>query len=136
MKTIFNAILIIAMLFIGNVTMNAQNGLIRNTEEVDGLIVSETIFKMEGESLTHYMKHNYKYDENKQKIEDEAMKWNSTKETWEKDLCIRYTYTEKSITTEYYKWNKKKKDYVLVPSRYIEFVDAEVISDGDMEVPF
>ena len=49
MKTIFNAILIIAMLFIGNVTMNAQNGLIRNTEEVDGLIVSETIFKMEGE---------------------------------------------------------------------------------------
>ena len=119
MKTILNAILIIAMLFIGNVTMNAQNGLIRNTEEVDGLIVSETIFKMEGESLTHYMKHNYKYDENKQKIEDEAMKWNSTKETWEKDLCIRYTYTEKSITTEYYKWNKKKKDYIIVPEMTI-----------------
>jgi len=119
MKTIFNAILIIAMLFIGNVTMNAQNGLIRNTEEVDGLIVSETIFKMEGESLTHYMKHNYKYDESKQKIEDEAMKWNSTKETWEKDLCIRYTYTEKSITTEYYKWNKKKKDYIIVPEMTI-----------------
>ena len=119
MKTIFNAIFIIAMLFIGNVTMNAQNGLIRNTEEVDGLIVSETIFKMEGESLTHYMKHNYKYDENKQKIEDEAMKWNSTKETWEKDLCIRYTYTEKSITTEYYKWNKKKKDYIIVPEMTI-----------------
>ena len=119
MKTVFNAILIIAMLFIGNVTMNAQNGLIRNTEEVDGLIVSETIFKMEGESLTHYMKHNYKYDENKQKIEDEAMKWNSTKETWEKDLCIRYTYTEKSITTEYYKWNKKKKDYIIVPEMTI-----------------
>ena len=119
MKTIYHAILIIAMLFIGNVTMNAQNGLIRNTEEVDGLIVSETIFKMEGESLTHYMKHNYKYDESKQKIEDEAMKWNSTKETWEKDLCIRYTYTEKSITTEYYKWNKKKKDYIIVPEMTI-----------------
>ena len=119
MKTIFNAILIIALLFIGNVTMNAQNGLIRNTEEVDGLIVSETIFKMEGESLTHYMKHNYKYDENKQKIEDEGMKWNSTKETGEKDLCIRYTYTEKSITTEYYKWNKKKKDYIIVPEMTI-----------------
>ena len=115
MKTIFNAILIIAMLFIGNITMNAQNGLIRNTEEVDGLIVSETIFRMEGDALEHYMKHNYKYDANKQKIEDEAMKWNSTKEIWEKDLCIRYSYTEKSITTEYYKWNKKKKDYIIVP---------------------
>ena len=119
MKTIFNAILIIAMLFIGNITMNAQNGLIRNTEEVDGLIVSETIFKMEGEGLTNYMKHNYKYDDNKQKIEDEALKWNSIKETWEKDLCIRYTYTEKSITTEYYKWNKKKKDYIIVPEMTI-----------------
>ena len=73
MKTIFNAILIIAMLFIGNVTMNAQNGLIRNTEEVDGLIVSETIFKMEGEGLTNYKKHNYKYDDNIQKIEDAAL---------------------------------------------------------------
>lgn len=119
MKTIFNAILIIAMLFIGNVTMNAQNGLIRNTEEVDGLIVSETIFKMEGEGLTNYMKHNYKYDDNKQKIEDEALKWNGIKEAWEKDLCIRYTYTEKSITTEYYKWNKKKKDYIIVPEMTI-----------------
>ena len=119
MKTIFNAIVIIALLFIGNVTMNAQNGLIRNTEKVDGLIVSETIFRMEGDVLEHYMKHNYKYDANKQKIEDEAMKWNSTKETWEKDLCIRYTYAEKSITTEYYKWNKKKKDYIIVPEMTI-----------------
>ena len=30
---------------------------------------------------------------------------------------VRYsdTHTEKTITTEYYKWNKKKKDYILVP---------------------
>ena len=119
MKKIFKAILVIAMLFIGNVTMNAQNGLIRNTKEVDGLIVSETIFKMENDALINYMQHNYKYDENKQKIEDEALKWNASKETWEKDLCIRYTYTEKSITTEYYKWNKKKKDYIIVPEMTI-----------------
>ena len=119
MKKIFKAILVIAMLFIGNVTMNAQNGLIRNTKEVDGLIVSETIFKMENDALINYMQHNYKYDENKQKIEDEALKWNGSKETWEKDLCIRYTYTEKSITTEYYKWNKKKKDYIIVPEMTI-----------------
>ena len=47
------------------------------------------------------------------------MKWNSMKETWEKDLCIRYTYTDKSVTTEYYKWNKKKKDYIIVPEMTI-----------------
>ena len=115
MKKIFSTILMIAVLFIANLPMNAQNNLIRNTEKKDGLIVSETVFKLEESTLTNYMKHNYKYDDNKQRIEDEAMKWNGVKEEWVKDLCIRYSYTEKSITTEYYKWNKKKNDYVLVP---------------------
>ena len=114
MKKIFSTILMIAVLFIANLPMNAQNNLIRNTEKKDGLIISETVFKLEESTLTNYMKHNYKYDDNKQRIEDEAMKWNGVKEEWVKDLCIRYSYTEKSITTEYYKWNKKKNDYVLV----------------------
>ena len=115
MKKIFSTILMIAVLFIANLPMNAQNNLIRNTEEKDGLIVAETVFRLEEGTLINYMKHNYKYDDNKQRIEDEAMKWNDTKEEWVKVLCIRYSYTEKSITTEYYKWNKKKKDYILVP---------------------
>ena len=119
MKKFLGSILLMAMLIIGNLPSNAQNNLIRNTEEVDGLVVSETIYKMEGDGLTNYMKHLYKYDENKQRTEDEALKWNGVKETWEKDLCIRYTYTETSITTEYYKWNKKKKDYIIVPEMTI-----------------
>ena len=119
MKKIFSTILMIAVLFIANLPMNAQNNLIRNAEEKDGLIVTETVFRLEEGTLINYMKHNYKYDDNKQRIEDEAMKWNGVKEEWVKDLCIRYSYTEKSITTEYYKWNKKKKDYVLVPEMTI-----------------
>ena len=119
MRKIFSTILMIAVLFIANLPMNAQNNLIRNTEEKDGLIVTETIFRLEEGTLINYMKHNYKYDDNKQRIEDEAMKWNDVREEWTKDLCIRYSYTEKSITTEYYKWNKKKKDYVLVPEMIV-----------------
>ena len=119
MKKIFSTLFMIAVLFIANLPMNAQSNLIRNTEEKDGLIVAETIFKLEEGTLTNYMKHNYKYDDNKQRIEDEALKWNVVSEEWVKDLCIRYSYTEKSITTEYYKWNKKKKDYVLVPEMTI-----------------
>ena len=80
-----------------------------------GIRQSETIFKMEGTMLTNYMKHNYKYDANNQRTEDEAQKWNSNKNRWENDLCIRYTYGNKSMTTEYYKWNSKKKEYILVP---------------------
>ena len=61
------------------------------------------------------MKYNYKYDDNKRMIESETLKWNSTKEEWEKDLRINYTYEGKTVTTNYYKWNAKKRTYVLVP---------------------
>ena len=104
--------------FIANLTVFAGNpgdNLIYNAEEVNGVVVSETIFKMEGTMLTNYMKHNYKYDANNQRTEDEAQKWNSNKNRWENNLCIRYTYGNKSMTTEYYKWNSKKKEYILVP---------------------
>ena len=77
--------------------------------------VAETVYKMDGNMLTNYMKYNYKYDENKQMTENLSQKWNSTKNRWDNDLCIRYTYDSKSITTEYYKWNAKKKTFVLVP---------------------
>ena len=123
MKTLFKTMFVVAMSLIANIHICAathqDNGLVRNAEEVNGVIVSETIFKMDDGMLTNYMKHNYKYDANNQRIEDEAMKWNNTKGSWDKDLCIRYTYTDKSVTTEYYKWNKKKKDYIIVPEMTI-----------------
>ena len=120
MKRIFHvAILGMVLSIMVNLNLQAsnppQNNLIHNVEEVNGVIVSEPVFKMDGGMLSNYMKHNYKYDDKQQRIEDEALKWNSIKESWDKDLCIRYTHTEKTITTEYYKWNKKKKDYILVP---------------------
>ena len=119
MKNIFSSLLIVAMMLIANVSIHAQNNLIRNTEEKDGLIVSETVYKLESNGLTNYMKHHYKYDENKQRIEDEVLKWNGMRDEWEKDLCIRYIHLEKTTTTEYYKWDKKKKDYILVPEMTI-----------------
>lgn len=98
-------------------TLSAKTGdnLIYNAEEVDGVVVSETVFKMDGNMLTNYIKHNYKYDANQQRTEDESLRWDNIKNRWVNDLCIRYSYTEKSVTTEYYKWDAKKKDYILVP---------------------
>lgn len=118
-KNIFlKGMLVMAMACIANLTLSAGNpgdNLIHNTEEVNGVVVSETVFKMDGNTLTNYMKHNYKYDADGQRTEDEAQKWNSNKNRWDNDLCIRYTYEGKSMTTEYYKWNPKKKEYILVP---------------------
>ena len=43
------------------------------------------------------MKYNYKYDDQNRMTESEALKWNSTKNTWGKDMCIRYAYQEMCI---------------------------------------
>ena len=63
MKKIFSAFLLVAMMLIANVSIHAQNNLIRNTEEKDGVIVTETVYKLEGGTLVNYMKHHYKYDD-------------------------------------------------------------------------
>ena len=111
-------VIAVVVAFIANVTIcasNPDNNLIYNAEEVNGLKVAETVYKMDGNMLTNYMKYNYKYNENQQMTENMSQKWNSMKNRWDNDLCIRYTYDNKSITTEYYKWNAKKKTFVLVP---------------------
>ena len=89
--------------------------LVYNPVEEIGVMVGQTVYKMNGSTLANYMKYNYKYDDNKRMIESETLKWNSTKEEWEKDLRINYTYEGKTVTTNYYKWNNKKRAYVLVP---------------------
>ena len=89
--------------------------LVYNPVEENGVMVGQTVYKMNGSTLANYMKYNYTYDDNKRMIESETLKWNSTKEEWEKDLRINYTYEGKTVTTNYYKWNNKKRAYVLVP---------------------
>jgi hypothetical protein len=82
---------------------------------VNGVKVAETVYKMDGSTLANYMKYNYKYDDQNRMTENEALKWNAVKNTWTNDMCIRYAYQGKSVTTTYYKWNNKKNTYILIP---------------------
>ena len=52
---------------------------------------------------------------NQRMTESEALKWDSNKDEWVKNLRINYIYEGKTVTTNYYKWNAKKRTYVLVP---------------------
>lgn len=114
-------LILFSFLFVCGINASADNksNLIYNSEEVNGMKVAETVYKMEGYALANYMKYNYKYDDQNRMTESEALKWNGGKEAWDKDMCIRYAYQGKSVTTTYYKWNKKKNDYVLVPEMTI-----------------
>ena len=120
MKTnlIFKLFVLSAVLFVVSFASSARNydgQLIYNPIEENGVMVGQTVFKMDGNTLANYMKYNYKYDDNKRMIESEASKWNSLKDQWEKDLRINYTYEGKTVTTNYYKWDTKKQVYVLAP---------------------
>lgn len=99
-----------AVLLVSSVAVSARNydnNLIYNSEEENGMLIGQTVYKKEGSSLANYMKYNYKYDDNKRMIESQTMKWNSNKNNWENDLLVRYTYEGKTITTNYYKWNNR-----------------------------
>ncbi|GAB6865311.1 DUF3836 domain-containing protein [Bacteroides acidifaciens] len=110
---ILSAVLLVASLATSARSYDGQ--LIYNPIEENGVTVGQTVYKMDGSTLANYMKYNYKYDNKKRMIESEAMKWNSSKDEWQKDLRINYIYEGKTVTTNYYKWNAKKKAYVLVP---------------------
>ena len=58
-------LLVIVTVFIANATISAaklNNNLIYNAEEIDGVKVAETVYKMDNNLLTKYMKYNYKYN--------------------------------------------------------------------------
>ena len=116
-KVFLKTVALSAVILFGGIAASAanKNNLIYNSEEKDGVMVGQTVYKMDGNTLANYMKYNYKYDDNKRMIESEALKWNSSKDEWEKDLRINYMYEGKTVTTNYYKWNAKKQAYVLVP---------------------
>ena len=120
MKTmnLFKTLLIAVITCFATTNLSArstENQLIYNTEEVNGVKVSETVYKMDGKTLTQFMKYNYKYDANQQMTENLSQKWDASANTWVNNLKICYTYDNKGMTTEYYKWNAKKSTFILVP---------------------
>lgn len=126
-KGLFKTVVLSSVLLISSVAASARsydNGLIYNTEEENGVMVGQTVFKMEGSSLANYMKYSYKYDDSKRMTESVTMKWNGIRNKWENDLRIHYIYEGKTVTTNYYKWNNKKNEFILVPEMTITMDNA------------
>ena len=78
MKTL-KTLILFSFLFVCGMNASADNksNLIYNSEEVNGMKVAETVYKMDGSTLANYMKYNYKYDDQKRITESEALKWNA-----------------------------------------------------------
>ncbi|WP_300727109.1 DUF3836 domain-containing protein [uncultured Bacteroides sp.] len=124
MKTtdFIRTLLVFTLCFIANVTIFAGNPdgkLIYNAEEVDGVKVSETVYKMNNGLLTNYEKYCYKYNDNKQVTENLMQIWDGDNKCWNNHMCIRYIYTNSDVTINYYEWNEKKNDFILLPDRTV-----------------
>ena len=88
-RSLLRSLFVVVIAFVANLTVFAEewdNNLIYNAEEVNGVKVSETVYKKDGNMLTNYMKYNYKYDANNQMTENMSQKWNGMKNRWENDL--------------------------------------------------
>ena len=106
------SLFVTVFVFAANLTVFASNPeteLIYNTEEIDGVKMSETVYKMNEGILTNFEKYNYKYNDKKQVVENVLQKWDEGRGTWRNHMCIKYTYNENSTTIQYYKWNKNKE---------------------------
>lgn len=117
-KVFFKSATLVIVLLMSSLVASARSydgNLIYNSEEKDGIMVGQTVYKMDDGTLSNYMKYSYKYDDSQRMTESETQKWNNHKNKWENDLRINYAYTGKTITTNYYKWSSKSDSYVLVP---------------------
>lgn len=124
-KVFLKSVVLSAIILLGAAIAKAdnKNNLIYNSEERDGMMVGQTVYKMDGNNLANYMKYSYQYDDQKRMTESESMKWNTDKNTWDNDLRIKYSYQGKSVTTTYYKWDTKKQTYILVPEMTVTMDD-------------
>lgn len=115
---LLKSLFVTVFVFAANLTVFAnspETELIYNTEEIDGVKMSETVYKMNEGILTNFEKYNYKYNDQKQVVENILQKWDASKGEWRNNMCIKYQYNEGSTTIQYYKWHESKKDYILVP---------------------
>lgn len=126
---IFKALALVVVLLMNVVYVSARNNdnnLVRNTEEKDGVMVGQTVYKMDGNTLSNFMKYSYAYDDQKRMVESISYKWNGSDNTWDNDLRMTYTYSGKTVTTDYYKWNSKTQKYVLVPEMTVTMDSSDM----------
>lgn len=96
-----------------------NNDFVYNSKEVNGLKVSQSVYKKNNNLLSNYLEYHFKYDDQQRIVEHEAVCWDENQKTWKKVMCVRYAYDDNQVTTSYYKWSNRKGCYVEVPEKTV-----------------
>ena len=98
-----------------------NNGFAYNVEMDEQMITSQTVYKKSenDKHLSHHLKYNYTYDEQKRLTRKEAMKWNGISNQWEHSHCLYYVYDQSGFSIEYALWNPQKAGYTEILSKQV-----------------
>lgn len=64
-----------------------------------------------GKYLAPHLKYHFLYDDKNRIVKKEAFRWNTYKLIWEKSFLLIFTYQSGMLTTEYKRWDRRKKAY-------------------------
>ena len=64
-----------------------------------------------GKYLKPRLKYNFTYDDSNRIVKKEALKWNEIKDDWVNSFCLKFTYNDDAVITEYSKWNVRANEY-------------------------
>ena len=95
---------------------DGKTNLMYNDEEVDGQLVGQTVYREEGGLLTPHLRHAYTYDEQGRVAAIETQRWDQVGQQWQPEVLMQHSYEGRSVTTDYFRWDKRQAAYLYVPS--------------------
>jgi len=123
--TLLKAVVCVTLVFAGvlNADLKAQDKFVTNDVMTGEQVTSKIIYRYDN-VLYHYMKHDFKYDDQNQVVEKEAFKWSSSAERWVPYYKVSITYTLDQVVMNYAKWNEKEKAYNGAQEKSVYELDA------------
>ena len=117
--------LVVSVVFALTSVVNAVSGnnvkdFAYNTEMNEGLVKTETVFKVENRKYLHnHLQYNYAYNAEGRVSAKEVLKWNKENQRFEKQYCLNFSYDGTDINVEYVAWNSKAGDYTNVKAKAV-----------------
>ncbi len=112
---VLSLVIILAFSFLSASAKQSKN-IVYDAVQKNGVLVGQTLYKCEDNTLEKFARYNYVYDKSNRIIENNISKWNKESKSWEKSISVQYRYENNVITTKYYAWNSNNMRYQLIPS--------------------
>ena len=103
------------LFFVCSVALNAASPkeFMYDTKEVDGKVISKTVFLQENGLLNKQVRYEFAYNEVGKVAEKKVYRWDARNDDWKPFYLISYTYDSENINSTYAMWNAKKKDFSM-----------------------